>query len=626
MPNTDTLLSDLSAGMTAKQLSSRTGSLSESTGSSLSKSISTPRAPRLSSVSGIGQPTPTRASYNPRLSLGPSSTPGRSGRSSAAGVRSTPTSEMPPPPSPSKMLRPGPARPASRQSEAFSRPQSRASEVRPPTPKSKELSDLENAGTSLQDKIANLMGSTSGRSSVASSRRSFGGDDDADRTFTAVGTHTDAEFDRQRLQIEQLRIRVEGLEKENLTLLVEGNKSVDPARVESASEARAVAAERQVQATSTRLTILESELTASSQTARTLQSSIEALERAAKEEKDEKSRSEAEAKLVAKDLQAKLEESEALIAGLREAVESKEKGDNQHEAEAGAKKKEIEVLQSRVSRLGNELEQERTELGGQVDALRQAGQDTIMLYEERLNAAESLRFDMETAIRSLEDQLAQSSDRLQAAPPSPSAVHRQATTAAEIDNENLTEQVKHLTGKIASLEDQMEEMQVQTERDEAAARTKLDRSKDREAELKKDIAGVRAQMDEVVKAELGARLRISELEEALRENGVALENARAEIEGLRAEVTVRANLRHVSHSSVLTRKPFLIYRTSRTCRLECRRTSTTSSRRRPSGPTLTRHVSRRRLLRSRTSSRTRRARRGRLLRRLRRPRGRSRSG
>ncbi|KAL7415417.1 hypothetical protein BDY24DRAFT_382897 [Mrakia frigida] len=571
-------------GMTAKQLNSRTTNLNESVGSSsLSKSISTPRAPRLSGISGIGQPTPTRSSYAPRLSLGPSSTPGRSGRSSAAGVRSTPTSEMPPPPSPSKMLRPGPApaRPSSRQSDAFgSRPHSRASEVRPPTPKSSALLDLEKNNFTLQDKIAKLTRSTSasssGRASVQSNRSSRRSSDasrddkeddeeenEGDKTFTTTTTttssHTDAEFEQQRLRIDQLRIRVDGLEKENLTLLLDGKKSPDPStpstnplnhsRMDSvgssSSDARAIAAERQVQAHATRLTILESELAASSQTARTLQTSIETLEQAALRTQEERAKEQEEAKKAQKELGTKLEESERLVVELRGAAEGREKAEREREEEARSRKKEIEGLQKRVERLDEELEQERNELGGQVDALRKAGQDTIMLYEERLNAAESLRFDMELALRSLSDQLDQQSSSLSTlhqAPPSPSSLSRQASTAAEIDNENLTEQVKHLTNKISSLEDQLEEMQVQAERDEAAANKKLERSKEAEGRLKGEVEEVRREMEEGGKREGKARERIGEVEEALKESGAALENARAEIEGLRAEVTNLENL------------------------------------------------------------------------------------
>ena len=56
--------------------------------------------------------------------------------------------------------------------------------------------------------------------------------------------------------------------------------------------------------------------------------------------------------------------------------------------------------------------------------------------------------------------------------------------------------------------------------------------------MKKEITELRKEADKTLKTEAAARAKIEELEEALRENAVALENARAEIEGLRSEVAV----------------------------------------------------------------------------------------
>ncbi len=43
----------------------------------------------------------------------------------------------------------------------------------------------------------------------------------------------------------------------------------------------------------------------------------------------------------------------------------------------------------------------------------------------------------------------------------------------------------------------------------------------------------------MAKSEASAKLRVEEIEEALRENTLALENARAEVEGLTSELAVR---------------------------------------------------------------------------------------
>lgn len=160
-----------------------------------------------------------------------------------------------------------------------------------------------------------------------------------------------------------------------------------------------------------------------------------------------------------------------------------------------------------------------------------------MLYEERLNAAESMRLDMESFLHSKEEELAQSTQR-QVPPHSTGESSPKEATALEIDNENLTEQVTHLNRRIASFEEQIEEYQVQIEADEAAAKNKLDQAVRVENGLRKEIGELRAQIEELGKSEAAATARVADIEEALRENHVALENARGEIEGLRAEVAV----------------------------------------------------------------------------------------
>lgn len=166
-----------------------------------------------------------------------------------------------------------------------------------------------------------------------------------------------------------------------------------------------------------------------------------------------------------------------------------------------------------------------------------------MLYEERLSASETARFDMENHIRNLEERIAASASASQVAPFLPSSPSNQReskqATALEIDNENLTEQIQHLTGKIAELEEQLEDLQVQAEQDEAAIKVRLDRAKDVEGDLQEEIASAKAKAAASAKTEAEARARISEMEEAINQNRAALESARAEIEGLRAELTVR---------------------------------------------------------------------------------------
>lgn len=140
---------------------------------------------------------------------------------------------------------------------------------------------------------------------------------------------------------------------------------------------------------------------------------------------------------------------------------------------------------------------------------------------------------MEDLVASLEEQL-----RNAVRPTSPTSAARHASSAAEIDNETLRIQVQHLQKKIGSLEDLLEDARATADREEETVRERIVRYKEREDELRKEVNDGRKEIERVMKSEGQARLRVEEIEEALRENTVALENARAEIEGLRSEVAV----------------------------------------------------------------------------------------
>lgn len=140
---------------------------------------------------------------------------------------------------------------------------------------------------------------------------------------------------------------------------------------------------------------------------------------------------------------------------------------------------------------------------------------------------------MEDLIASLEERL-----QVQARPVSPSTMARQAQSALEIDNEALREQVQHLQKKMASLEDLLEDSRLAAEREELAGRDRLMRYKEREDAARQELEVSHKEVERLIKSEEGAKARVAEIEEALRENTVALENARAEIEILRAEIAV----------------------------------------------------------------------------------------
>lgn len=111
-------------------------------------------------------------------------------------------------------------------------------------------------------------------------------------------------------------------------------------------------------------------------------------------------------------------------------------------------------------------------------------------------------------------------------------------TATEIDNEALRDQVLYLQKKMATLEDLIEDSRIASEREENALRERVKKLKEKEDGMKLELTEGLQEVERVTKAEVSARSRVEEIEEALRESQVALENARAEIEGLRAELAV----------------------------------------------------------------------------------------
>lgn len=150
-------------------------------------------------------------------------------------------------------------------------------------------------------------------------------------------------------------------------------------------------------------------------------------------------------------------------------------------------------------------------------------------------------------IQSLEEKLKQASYQ-----PSPEELSKQASTAAQIDNETLREQVAHLQQRISHLEDQLEDAQVLIEREEEAAKTRVARYKEKEAQKHQELEELRLLATNAAKSEAAARTRVVELEEAFRENTTALEDARAEIESLRTDLTVSS----ACTQEYLTQTPF----------------------------------------------------------------------
>lgn len=175
------------------------------------------------------------------------------------------------------------------------------------------------------------------------------------------------------------------------------------------------------------------------------------------------------------------------------------------------------------------------------------------MYEERLGDSETKRYELEDLVTSLEEQL-----RAAARPSSPTALAKYASSAAQIENETLQDQVTHLQNKNRDLEDMLEDARATAEKDELVVRERIKRYKDKEESMKNEVVEVKKEMEKLIRAEEQTRMRLGEVEEAFRENQLTLENARAEIETLRGELAVSrsmlcipfvvvSNIQHLGH-------------------------------------------------------------------------------
>ena len=228
----------------------------------------------------------------------------------------------------------------------------------------------------------------------------------------------------------------------------------------------------------------------------------------------------------------------------------------QGELEAGleARQAEMQAKDAELLKMREKMdsaEQDNDNLRALAEELTQAGQvggdaivkvlaslmpccqATISLYETKQYEFEDRNRSLEEKVRLLEDRLAKAREEQQA-----SIGSKEAMTAAEIDNETLTAQLKHFQNRVSSLEEELEEVRTQAETDAESWKARLTKAKDagqagvdREKALKESIK-------KLEKTAAGAKTRIEEMDGALKENRGLLETARAEIESLRSEAAV----------------------------------------------------------------------------------------
>lgn len=165
---------------------------------------------------------------------------------------------------------------------------------------------------------------------------------------------------------------------------------------------------------------------------------------------------------------------------------------------------------------------------------------SIRILESKVSDSQSKRFELEGNIRRLEDRLTETEARARQleTPPSPGTAVRRADTAAQIDNENLKAQVEHQKNKIAGLEDTIDELRIEIESHQERTLKASEKAKENERKLREDISKGKVEAGSVRDQAAATRARIAELEFALKESKSTLGHTQAEVESLRAEVSV----------------------------------------------------------------------------------------
>jgi len=104
---------------------------------------------------------------------------------------------------------------------------------------------------------------------------------------------------------------------------------------------------------------------------------IEVLERSLSNTSADTEKARADGETRVRDLQSLLDDKEALLGSLKESLALKEGAETETHTLITTKDAEINLLEARVKKAYADIEEERRELWGQVDALRHAGQVCI---------------------------------------------------------------------------------------------------------------------------------------------------------------------------------------------------------------------------------------------------------
>lgn len=213
--------------------------------------------------------------------------------------------------------------------------------------------DLQSNGKAIQDKIASLL----------STRKSLPAEIGTTSPLTSAHSNIDggtvlldrvAELEAEN---QRLNILISGLQGEEL----EHGRRTNSMR-EDRDRAFARVTELEVSVKSVERNLHDRDL------------KIEVLERSLSNASGDTDKARAEGETRVRDLQSLLDDKEALLSSLKESLALKEGAETETHALIIAKDAEINLLEARVKKGYAELEDERRELGSQVDALRHAGQ------------------------------------------------------------------------------------------------------------------------------------------------------------------------------------------------------------------------------------------------------------
>lgn len=293
---------------------------------------------------------------------------------------------------------------------------------------------------------------------------------------------------------------------------------------------------------------------------------VESLRKDLRRSQDENGKKESERIKEVQEIQQRLTESTTLGEELKKALATREVektsvGDAfraEFDGQLKAKEAEIEQLQGRINRLEAQWQGEREELNKEIDELKEAGQETITLYELRLEEAAE---HQQLAVEEVEDKMRQLQSKAQAAI---AEAERQkdaalqdggartsggVRSAAEIEKESLTEQLSHAQDKLLSTEDQLAEANSSLEAEREAGKRRKEKALEADTRWKAEVKKLKDEIEKLVAEVREARDKSDELAEALEERGAALESERAELETLRAEALGHGGPDNMTESS-----------------------------------------------------------------------------